>query len=65
MSLCCFAQEQMPQQFLGNCPGELPTSPYYYCECRNTSREFSFPLKVEVTDTMWYSAKLEDMKQGL
>lgn len=65
IAICAEAQEHVPQQFQGNCPGELPTSPYYYCECRNTSRPFAFPLEVEVTDTMWYSATLDDMKQGL
>lgn len=65
MAAVAFAQEQMPQQFQANCPGELPSSPYYYCECRNTSRPFAFPLEVEVTDTMWYSATIEDMKQGI
>ena len=63
-SLCGFAQEQAPQLFQGNCPGELPTSPYYYCDCRN-AQPFQFPLKVAVTDTMWYSTSLNDMKQGL
>ena len=64
MSLCGFAQEQAPQLFQGNCNGELPTSPYYYCDCRNAT-PFQFPLKVAVTDTMWFSTTLEDMKQGL
>ena len=62
---CCFAQQNMPMASDKPCDGWLKTHPYYYCECRNTSREFAFPLMVEVTDTMWYSAKLEDMKQGL
>lgn len=65
MAACAYAQQQAPQQFQANCPGELPSSPYYYCECRNTSRPFAFPLEVEITDTVWYSATIEDMKQGI
>lgn len=64
LSLCCFAQEQAPQQFQARCYGELPGSPYYYCDCSN-AEPFQFPLKVTVADTMWYSSTLNDMKQGL
>lgn len=58
----CFAQRSVQQE---TCDGMLPTHPYYYCQCRNTSRAFQFPLEVQVTDTMWYSATVDDMKQGL
>ena len=62
---CLYAQQNAPQQYLDDCPGKLPTSPYYYCQCRNNSRPFAFPMIVEVTDTMWFSATFNDMKQGL
>ena len=62
---CLYAQQQAPQQGQDDCPGKLPTSPYYYCQCRNNSIPFSFPMIVDVTDTVWFSATLNDMKQGL
>lgn len=62
---CLYAQQQAPQQYLDDCPGKLPTSPYYYCQCRNTSIPFSFPMIVEVRDTMWLSATLDDLRLGL
>ena len=58
----CFAQRPVQQE---TCDGMLPTHPYYYCECRNTSRAFQFPLEVQVTDTMWYSTTLDDMRVGI
>ena len=61
----CFAQQPVPQHTEETCPGMLPTHPYYYCECRNTSRPFQFPLEVQVTDTMWFSATIDDMRAGL
>jgi hypothetical protein len=40
-------------------------APYYFCECNLTSVPFEFPLELEVTDTMWFSSKLEDLEQGV
>lgn len=57
-----YTQEQAPQ---ANCWGWLPGYPDHYCECRKTSTPFSFPLQVQVTDTMWFSATVDDLKQGL
>ena len=62
---CLYAQQPAPQQFQDDCPGKLPTSPYYYCQCRNNSIPFAFPMIVDVTDTVWFSATLNDMKRGL
>ena len=62
---CLYAQQPAPQQFQDDCPGKLPTSPYYYCQCRNNSSPFAFPMIVDVTDTVWFSATLNDMKRGL
>lgn len=62
---CLYAQQPAPQQFQDDCPGKLPTSPYYYCQCRNTSIPFVFPMIVEVRDTMWFSATIDDMSRGL
>ena len=53
-----YAQEQAPQ---ATCWGWLPGYPDHYCECRKTSTPFSFPLQVQVTDTMWFSATVDDL----
>ncbi len=47
------------------CEGFLPGFPDHYCECRTTSQVFQFPLEIEVTDTMWFSSTVNDLKQGL
>jgi len=64
MSLMTMAQEQMPQAST-TCATWLPGYPDHYCECRNTSIEFKFPLQVELTDTMWFSTTVDDLKVGL
>ena len=67
VTVLAYAQEPAlaPQQMEDYCWGKLPGYPDHYCECRNTSRTFSFPLEVQVTDTMWYSSTVNDLKQGL
>lgn len=65
VSVCSFAQQQAPQADPNHCNGWLPGYPNHYCECRETSQVFSFPLEVQVTDTMWFSTTVEDMRQGL
>jgi len=67
-SLGGFAQQSAPQATEvaeDYCWGWLPGYPEHYCVCRSTSRVFSFPLEVAVSDTMWFSSTVEDMKQGL
>ena len=39
--------------------------PYFYCDCRETSSVFAFPLETEITDTVWYTATLDDLRQGI
>ena len=67
VTVLAYAQEPAlaPQQMEDYCWGKLLGYPDHYCECRNTSRTFSFPLEVQVTDTMWYSSTVNDLKQGL
>lgn len=68
MAIGAYAQEPMsaPQQVAGNCVGFIEgSSPYYYCDCYWNSSEFSLPLEMQVTDTMWYTSTVEDLKQGL
>ena len=61
---CCIAQQNATQA--GNdCYGFLPGYPAHYCECRETSQVFSFPLEQQLTDTMWFSSTVNDLKQGL
>ena len=40
-------------------------APYYYCDCHYNSDTFAFPLEKVVNDTMWYSATMNDLKQGI
>lgn len=61
---CCFAQQNAPQAS-NDCYGWLPGYPAHYCECRETSQEFHFPLEQQLTDTMWFSSTVNDLKQGL
>ena len=61
-----YAQQNAPQQQMeGKCWGDLPGYPYYYCECTNEAIDFAFPLQLELTDTMWYKATIDVMRQGL
>ncbi len=60
----CFAQQGAPQAS-NDCYGWLPGYPAHYCECRQTSQVFSFPLEQQLTDTMWFSSTVNDLKQGL
>lgn len=39
--------------------------PYYYCSCKEFSNAFTFPLETEITDTVWYTASLNDLKRGV
>ena len=47
------------------CYGFLPGYPEHYCECTNASQKFQFPLEIEVTDTLWFSTTIDDLKQGM
>ena len=39
--------------------------PYYYCTCKNTTQEFNFGLDLVINDTMWFTASVDQLKQGL
>ncbi len=64
-AVCASAQQQMPQQIEANCAGWNPYMPAHYCECRNTSSPFAFPMDMDISDTIWLSSSVEDLKQGL
>ncbi len=59
------AQQPMPLYSINNCEGKTPSSPYYYCDCHESSIPFIFPLEREIKDTVWYTATLEDLKRGV
>ena len=39
--------------------------PYYYDDCRNNSIPFAFPMERVIKDTMWFTATIDDIKQGI
>jgi len=39
--------------------------PAHYCACHEGSDTFQFPLDRVLTDTVWYTASVNDLKQGL
>ena len=39
--------------------------PYYYCACEESSSAFSFPYEAEVNDTAWFTATMNDLRQGI
>ena len=43
----------------------LPQNPYYYDDCWNNSIPFAFPLERVISDTVWYTATLDDVKKGI
>lgn len=62
LTLSAYAQEEAPQAY---CLGWLPGYPEHFCECRNTSRTFQFPLETAITDTVWFKTTVNDLKQGM
>jgi len=42
-------------------------APYYYCDCKERSGDFAFPMVIELKsrDTLWYQAEVKDLLQGL
>lgn len=40
-------------------------TPYFYCDCKTASTPFSYGTDMIVNDTLWFTAKLADIKQGL
>lgn len=39
--------------------------PYHYCSCSEKSTVFAFPLETEINDTVWYTASLNDLLNGV
>ena len=40
-------------------------APYYYCDCHMDNHVFSFPLDTVINDTTWYTATMDDLRQGI
>lgn len=40
-------------------------APAHYCDCSEDSKTFSFPLDLQLAKTVWYNAKLKDVKNGI
>lgn len=64
MSLMTMAQQQVAQQ------GELPCDwwmegyPDHFCDCR-AGTPFQYPFELEISDTVWFSSTVDDLKLGL
>ncbi len=58
MSLMVVAQSEGP------CEWWKEGYPDHFCDCR-AGTPFQFPLQVALTDTMWFSTTVEDLKLGL
>ena len=39
--------------------------PRHYCACKEGSIPFAFPLEMEINDTTWFTATVDDLKQGM
>ena len=39
--------------------------PHYSCMCKEFSTSFAFPLETEIKDTVWYTATINDLRQGI
>ena len=51
-SACDSAQQQL----------ELPS---HYCACKEGSIDFHFPLDMELNDTVWFTATVSELRQGM
>ena len=39
--------------------------PHYYCPCKEGAQVFAFPFEAVIKDTVWFTATMDDMMQGL
>lgn len=69
MATLADAQTQLPQArpWSNFCDSTMKIldMPYHYCMCKEFSNEFSFPLEAEISDTVWYTATINDLRQGI
>ena len=68
-ALCAVAQTLPHEMIEGSAACEEVRkgigAPYYYCDCKEESTPFSFPVEAELKDTVWYTATVDDLKQGI
>ncbi len=43
----------------------LMSAPYYYCDCKENAIDFQFGLDMVISDTTWFKASVDQLKQGL
>lgn len=69
MAMTLMAQSQSAQapQWSSRCDSaqRILDLPYYYCPCMESSTAFAFPYEGEVKDTMWFTATVNDLRQGI
>lgn len=55
------------EKALINCEiaGKLLGAKHFYCDCTEESTEFQYPMNIQITDTMWFDAGINDLKKGL
>ena len=39
-------------------------APHYFCECELTNIPFAFPVDMDISDTVWFTGKLNDIQDG-
>lgn len=45
--------------------GHNVEAPYYFCECELQSVPFAFPMDTVIADTTWFTASMNDLRQGM
>jgi len=67
MAVCAQEQPAYAPQWSSLCDStqRILKLPYYYCACDESSSPFSFPYEAEVSDTLWFTATMNDLRQGI
>ena len=70
MFMAMFAQDVLqPSTYEGSWLCEMERkmlgAKHFYCDCKENSTEFTYPMNIEITDTMWFEAGIKDLKKGL
>ncbi len=62
-----WAQPTAPEHVSSQCEWlrKVTGLPAHFCICQEDSKKFSFPLDIQLTETVWYNAKLGDVKKGI
>jgi len=69
MTNIAFAQSELARMPQGSpeCEELVKTLelPEHYCECKENSHEFHFPMEMDIQDTMWFDATVDELRQGM